>query len=175
MAYQLSPEDLAMLEIIKVLEEVDKASLYDMASLDKMGSMIGLTDAGTKQRFGRLHAEIQAAKMSSFLYNSPRPNQQEVWTAFVKREAPASSESCAAACEAAAKLIIDTWVDYPRPGTEQPYTPGPFSGIQNRRRVSEAVFQNAETLLQKLDHAGHAKQSRSWKFTIATLFDKLCW
>ena len=45
MAYQLSPEDLSFLEIIKVLEEVDKASCYDMASLDKMSSMIGLTDA----------------------------------------------------------------------------------------------------------------------------------
>ena len=44
--------------------------------------------------------------MSNFLNTSTRPNQQEIWTAFVAREAPTNDDSYAAACEAAAKLII---------------------------------------------------------------------
>lgn len=174
MAYQLSPEDLSMLEIMKLLEEVDKASWNDMASLDKMASMIGLTDVKTKQTFGRLYAAIQAGKMSSFVHTPVRPDQQEIWSLFVAREGPSSGNS-AEACETAATLMINTWIDYPRPGTEQPYTPGPFNGSQNRRRVCEAVFQNAKTLLQTLNQTDHVNQNRGWKFTIATLFDKLCW
>lgn len=113
--------------------------------------------------------------MSSFLNTSTRPNQQEIWTAFVAREAPTNDDSYAAACEAAARLMIDTWIDYPQPGTEQPYTPGVFNGSQNRRRVCEVVFQNVQTLLQKLGYVDHINQNRDWKYTIATLFDKLCW
>ena len=174
MAYQLSPEDLSMLGIMKVLEEVDKASFYNMASLDKMASMISHTNVKTKQTFGRLYATIQAGKASIVLSTPARPDEQAVWNSFVARERPSSGNS-AEACETAATLIINTWIAYPLPGTEQPYTPGPCNGNQNRLRVREAVFQNAETLLQTLNHIDYINQNRGWKFTIATLFDKLSW
>ena len=174
MAYRLSPEDLSMLGVMKVLEEVDKASLYNMGSLDKMASMISHTNVETKQTFGRLYATIQAGKANIVLYTPASPDEQEVWNSFVTREGPSSGKS-AEACETAATLIINTWIAYPRPGTEQPYAPGPFNGSQNRLRVREAVFQNAQTLLQTLNYIDYIYQNRGWKFTIATLFDKLSW
>ena len=170
----LSHEDSSMLGTMKILEEDDKGSCYDMASLEKVASLIGLTNARTKQTFGRLYAAVQAGKNSTILRTSARPDQQEVWTAF-GRGSTTSNFSYAAGCEAAANLIIDTWIDYPRPGTEQPYTPGPFNGCQNRRRVCEILSQNAQTLLRKLDYVDHVNQNRAWKYTVATLFDKLCW
>ena len=171
----LSHEDSSMLGIMTILEEDDKVSCYDMASLEKVASLIGLTNTRTKQTFGRLYAAIQAGKTSSMLRTSARPDQQEIWAAFVGRELTNSNHKYAAGCEAAGKLIIDTWIDYPRPGTEQPYTPGPFNGSQYRRRVCEVLFQNAQTLLQKLDYVDIMNQNRAWKYTVATLFDKLCW
>ena len=151
----LSHEDSSMLGIMKILEEDDKGSCYDMASLEKVASLIGLTNTRTKQTFGRLYAAVQAGKTGNIIRTSARPDQQETWTAFVGRESTTSNHSYAAAYEAAAKLVIDTWIDYPRPGTEQPCTPGPFNGSQNRRRVCEVLFQNAQTLLRKLDYIDH--------------------
>ena len=175
MACQLSVEDLSMIEIIKVLKEVDKASRFDMASIDRMAAMIDFTDAKTKQTFGRIYAAIQAGKMSDFLHSSARPGQQEVWTACAATNVPTIDSSYAAALQAAAKLIIDTWIDYPRPGTEHPYTLGAFNGSQHRRRVCQVLFLNAQTLLQRLDYVDHMNQNRGWKYTVAALFDKLSW
>ena len=174
MAYLLTQEDLSMLGIMKVLEEIDKSSLHNMDSLEKMASMISHTNVDTKQAFGRLYATIQASKANIVLYTPASPDEQEVWNSFVKREGPCSDKS-AKACETTARLIIDTWIDYPRPGTERPYNPGPINGSQKRIRVRDAVIQNVETLLQTLNYIDYRYQNRGWKFTIATLFDKLSW
>ena len=150
-----------MLDIIKVFGE------------DDMAILIGHTDQ--KQTFGILYEAIRAGQRSKIIRCSLNSKQQAIWAAFVAREAALTHRYHEAAYEVAAKLIMDAWIDYPRPGTEQPYTPGHLNGHQHRREVCDELFPYAEKLRNKIEEGGQITQNQYWNYTIATLFNKLCW
>ena len=60
---------------------------------------------------------------------------------------------------AAAKLVVDAWIDYPWPGTEQPYAPGHLNGNQPRREVRYELFPYAEKLRNKIERVGVDEES----------------
>ena len=106
--YQLSSKESCILDIIKVFGE------------DNMATLIGHTDKDTSGTFEDLNAAIQAGERSNITYCSITPKQQAIWTAFVAKEAASTYRFHEAAYEAAAELVMDTWIEHPRPGTEQP-------------------------------------------------------
>ena len=173
--YQLSSEESFVFEIMKILREDDKVSLNNMESLKKMAKFIAHTKYETKLQFGHIYAVLQAGQRSTLLHTSERPEQQALWAEFAAINAAPNNDDHAAACEAATKLVVGAWVDFPRPGTEQPYAPGELDGNRNRRRVCNDLFQNAETLLKRINKVGQIRQRQSWDYAIATLFNKLCW
>lgn len=159
--YQLSSEEISMLDIMKVFGE------------DDMARLIGHTDQ--KQTFGILFEAIRAGQRSTIIRSSLNPKQQAIWAAFVAREAALTYRYHEAAYEAAAKLVMDAWIDYPRPGTEQPYTPGHLNGNQHRREVCYELLPYAEKLRNKIEEGDQITQNQYWNYTIAILFNKLCW
>ena len=161
-----------MFEIMKILREDDKVSLEDMASLRHMARLIPHTDDKTQMHFYHLSASMQEGQKSRVLHNSVRTKHQALWAEFSAIKIEPSIDDYAAACEAAAKLISDAWIRYPRPGTEQP---GAHNGNEKRRLVCNDLFQCAIILVQKMEATARVIQSQRWTYTFADILDKLCW
>ncbi len=159
--YQLSYKESSLLDIMKIFGK------------DDMAELIGHTDQ--KQTFDDINAAIEAGQMTNMVHCSITPKQQVVWDAFVAKEAEPSYRYNEAAYEAAAKLVVDAWVDYPRPGTEQPNTPGRLNGNQRRRELCQELFPYAEKIHNKIKEVDQMTQNQYWNYSIATLLDKLCW
>ena len=152
-----------MLDIMKVFGE------------DNMAILIGHTDKDTSGTFEDLNAAIQVGERSNITHCSITPKQHAIWTAFVAKEAAPTYHFHEAAYEAAAKLVMDTWIEYPRPGTEQPYTPAFPIANQHRRKVRNELFLYAEKLRNKIEEAVPMMHNHCCNYIIATLYDKLCW
>ena len=141
-----------------------------------MAILIGHTDRNTNLTFGRLIAAIQARNVSEVLRTSVAPEQQAFCAAIAAREDELTNQDYYdIACDAAAKLLIDTWEDYPRPGTEKPYKPGLLIGNQNRLRLCNNLFQYVDAILKKIDYTNDISQIRFWNYTTIFLYKKLCW
>ena len=148
-----------MLDIIKVFGE------------EKIAALIRYTDQNTTETFEFLLKAIEAGRLSNIVHFPLEPEQQAIWGVFNEIEAAPTYASNNAAFEAAAELIINAWIDYPRPGTEQPYIPGPLNGNRRRREVCNGLSWYAEDVCMKIEDTGQMIQN----YTIATLFDKLAW
>ena len=176
--FQLSSEETSLFEIMKVLREDNKVSLKSMDSLKSMAKLISHTDSETQKLFDNLVATLQEGQRSTALQTAVCPEKKALWTQFAELKVAPNKEAYATACEAAAKLILDAWLDYPRPGTEQAYTPGDHNGNRKRRLVCDDSFQCAAMLVEKMAAAPAAPrmtQNQRWIYTLADLLDKLCW
>ena len=176
--FQLSSEESSLFEIMKVLREDNKISLKNMDSLKRMARLIIHTNHTTQTHFDHLVAAIEEGQRSTTRRTSSSPEKKALWTEFAEGKVAPNKETYAAACEGAAKLIVDAWIDYPQPGSEQPYNPGDHSGNRKRRLVCDDSFKCAAMLVQKMAAAPAAPrmtQHQRWTYTIADLLDKLCW
>lgn len=108
--------------------------------------------------FDHLVAAIQEGQRSTALYTSVCPEKKALLTEFAEMKVAPNKETNAAACEAAAKLILDAWIDYPRPGIKQAYTPGDHNGNRKWRLVCDDSFQCAAMLIQKVEAAPAASR-----------------
>ncbi len=144
---------------------------------DNMKTLIGLVDTDTRMTFGHLFAAMDARDGNYVLPFQSIAEQKAFWAAITAREDEVRkhSDAAAAAYEAAAKLVVDLWVDYPRPGTEHPYTPGFLKGNQHRRRICDDLVQYACAILKEVDNAEEISQIQCWNYTIINLYNKLCW
>ena len=176
--FQLSSEESSLFEIMKVLREDNKVSLKNMDSIKRMAKLIPHTDSKTQTHFDNLVTAIQEGQRSTARRTSLSPEKKALWTEFAEIKVAPNKETYAAVCEAAAMLILNAWIDYPRPGTEQAYTPGDNNGNRKRRRVCDDSFQCAAMLVEKMAAAPAAPrmtQNQRWIYTLADLLDKLCW